>query len=467
MLQSRLAVASLLSILFAACTPPSDNPGGSGGSSGSGGAGGRGGRGGSGGGSGGTTGGSGGGGSTGGMNAGGTTGGSSGGSGGGGSGGGGSGGGSPDGGGGGDMGPSSTRCAQPNSLLCKPTGAMPKTIKETGFFPSAPDFSKRDPSLLEFAPSPELWSDGMGKQRFLVLPPDGKKINNSDRKRWEFPAGTIFIKTFFDDSGMGGAAKPIETRFIRRVKDEGVPDDYDYAVYRWNAAATDADLVIDNQGMQGNLEKAIPVPITINRMVNGTPLRINNGMPFMHDLPSRKMCGECHEESGMQGQTFIGFDEIRLNSKRTPTSPKTQLQEMADAGVFTMPIPAMPATITDNSNDGGRLLRIKRAIFGNCVHCHNGGSVFDMSPDVFVENTVGKETEAQSVKPPMGWLRVVPGNPDNSVVYRQMLRTMLPPPNTATDERLRPMPPIGVADIALDRAALDDVRAWIMSLPRQ
>jgi hypothetical protein len=169
----------------------------------------------------------------------------------------------------------------------------------------------------------------------------------------------------------------------------------------------------------------------------------------------------------MMGQTFIGFDEIRLNSKRTATSPKTQLQEMADAGVFTMPIPAMPATITDSSNDNGRMLRIKRAIFGNCVHCHNGGSVFDMSPDVFVENTVGKETEAQSVKPPMGWLRVVPGNPDNSVVYRQMLRTMLPPPNNATDERLRPMPPIGVADIAVDKAALDDVRAWIMSLPRQ
>jgi hypothetical protein len=453
MLQTRLVVASLLSVLFAACQPSPGDPGGSGGSSGSGGAGGRGGtRGGSGG-----SGGSGGGGATGGMaGTGGTTGGS-----------GGSGGSPPDGGGmGGDTNSGPCKPDQPNSLFCKPIGAMPKTIKETGLFPSAPDFSKRDPSLHEFAPSPELWSDGMGKQRFLLLPA-GMKINNSDRKRWEFPAGTVFIKTFFDDSGMAGASKPIETRFIRRVKEDGVAADYDYAVYKWNAAGTDADLVIDNEGINGNLEQAIQVPITINRTVNGTPLRINNGMQFMHDLPSRKMCGECHEESGMMGQTFIGFDEIRLNSKRTATAPKTQLQEMADAGVFTMPIPAMPATITDNSNDNGRMLRIKRAIFGNCVHCHNGGSVFDMSPDVFVENTVGKETEAQSVKPPMGWLRVVPGNPDNSVVYRQMLRTMLPPPNNATDERLRPMPPIGVADIAVDKAALDDVRAWIMSLPRQ
>ena len=114
---------------------------------------------------------------------------------------------------------------------------MPTTIKATGLFPSAPDFTKRAASLIEFAPSPELWSDGMGKQRFMLLPA-GKKVNNSDRKRWEFPVGTIFIKTFFDDSGMAGAAKPIETRFIRRVKDGGAATDYDYYVYGWAGAAS-------------------------------------------------------------------------------------------------------------------------------------------------------------------------------------------------------------------------------------
>ena len=38
---------------------------------------------------------------------------------------------------------------------------------------------------------------------------------------------------------------------------------------------------------------------------------------------------------------------------------------------------------------------------------------------------------------------------------------------TANDmDRLRPMPPVGVADIAVDKAALDDMRAWIMSLKK-
>jgi mono/diheme cytochrome c family protein len=166
----------------------------------------------------------------------------------------------------------------------------------------------------------------------------------------------------------------------------------------------------------------------------------------------------------MIAQTFIGFDELRLNSKLTPAAAKTQLQTFADAGVFTDPLPANPATITDATADGGRLLRIKRFVFGNCVSCHNGEGQVDLRPDVFVANTVGKATEAQSVKPPAGWLRVVPGEPAKSVVYVQMQRTMLPPMDDNT--RLRAMPPLGVADVAADQAALKDVFDWITGLPK-
>ena len=354
----------------------------------------------------------------------------------------------------------------PDSLYCKPIGPMPKSIKGTGLFPNLPDFSQHAKSLVEFKPSPELWSDGMGKQRFILLPP-GKRIDNTERIRWEFPVGTVFVKTFFDDSGAMGKPRPIETRFIRRIGDllMGAFTEYDYHVYQWNADGTDATLVIDGTTDE---TKTIPVDIKISRMQDGRPFFVNQGMPFRHDLPSLEMCKGCHEESGMEGgQSFIGFDEVRLNSKLTPDRAKTQLQEFADAGVFTKPLAAAPASIGDAD---ARLARIKRGIFGNCVHCHMGNKVFDLRPDVFVENTVRKATEAQSVHPPAGWLRVVPGSPDTSVLYRQMLRVNLPPP-TGADERLRPMPPFGIADYApmrsaVDQALIDDVRAWIMSLPR-
>jgi hypothetical protein len=349
--------------------------------------------------------------------------------------------------------------AMPSSLLCDPLAALPVSIKDTGLFPAAPDLAQRSARLLEYVPDPALWSDGMEKQRFLLLP-IGQKIDNGDRARWAFPQGTIFVKTFFDDTGLQGAPRPIETRLIRA----GEVSPYEFFVYQWNADSSDATLVVND--IEGDINLETPVQITINHLQGGQPLMINGGQPFEHVLPSRNACSDCHDKNGMVAQTFIGFDELRLNAKRTPDAPTTQLQAFAEAGVFTQPAPADPVTITDASNDEGRLLRVKRFVFGNCVTCHNGDGNFDMRPDVFVENTVGKPTESQSVEPPPGWLRVVPGDPATSVLYVQMQRTMLPPPQGAAS-RLRPMPPVGLADVAVEQTSLKDVFDWITALPLQ
>ena len=349
--------------------------------------------------------------------------------------------------------------ALPKSVFCDPLGTMPKSIKETGLFPSAPDFSKHPASLREFVPSPALWSDGLEKQRFILLP-KGTKVDNSDPTYWMFPTGTLFIKTFFDDSGTGGKIRPIETRIIRSAKD--VP--YQFYVYQWDATGTDATLVVDDTN--GDTDKEILVDVTVKHMVGTTPLVVNNGMPFKHSLPSRRACGECHSEH--VEINFLGFDELRLNSKLSETSTKTQLQELFDAGVFTTAPRADAATVKDATmNDGGRMLRIKRFVYGNCYHCHNGNGLFNLHPDVFEMTVVNKPTDSQSVVPPRGWLRVVPGSPNTSVLYVQMERTKLPAPTGGMSmNRLRAMPPVGVADPAADQAALKDVRDWIMALPR-
>ncbi len=343
------------------------------------------------------------------------------------------------------------------ALFCAPLGPMPESISGTGLFPAAPDLSQHPAAMLEYVPDPPLWSDGMEKQRFLILPP-GTQIDTTNRLQWEFPEGTIFVKTFFDDSGAAGAPRPIETRLIRKTASGA----FEFFVYQWNADSTDATLVVND--VEGNINAEVPVQITINRMVDGQPLTVNGGAPFEHILPSRNACGDCHIKNGTVRQTFIGFDETRLNSKLTPASATTQLQTFADAGIFTLPLPADPATITDDSADGGRLLRIKRFVFGNCVTCHNGDGNVDFNPDVFVANTVNQPTEAQSVEPPPGWLRVVPGDPSTSVLYVQMQRTMLPEPEPGMNA-LRPMPPVGLADVAVEPNSLQDVFDWITALP--
>jgi len=316
----------------------------------------------------------------------------------------------------------------PGSLLCNPLAALPRTIKETGLFPMAPDLSKRPARLREYAPDPALWSDGLEKQRFLLLPA-GKKIDNSDPRRWDFPVGTVFIKTFFDDGPAG--PRPVETRLIRRVGDAFEP--YDYNVYQWKADGTDATLA-EIEGQR------IPVMVTVKKL----------GAPFSHDIPSRQDCGACHDSNAKVASPFIGFDELRLHGKLAPGSAKSQLEELAD--VFMKPVTPVIPEITDPDP---RLQRIKRWVFGNCVHCHNGSRVVDLRPEVLVMNTVGKPIDASGITPPAGWLRVVPGKPEMSIVYVQARRTMLP-------TGLRAMPPVGVA--VADAPAVEDLRAWIMGL---
>jgi hypothetical protein len=351
--------------------------------------------------------------------------------------------------------------AAAETLLCKPMGTFPKTIKATGFFPALPDLSKHSARLLEYVPDPPLWSDGMEKQRFIVLPVDGK-IDNTLRTQWDFPDGTILIKHFFDDSGMPGKPRIIETRFIRK----GGPLGKEFYLYKWKPDSSDADLLVDDQN--GDINADENVPITIKHMEDGKMLVVNNGTPFMHTLPSRNACGQCHEENMMKSQLFIGFDELRLNSKFAATDTKTQLQKFGDMGIFKNPIPADPAIVKDSTTgDMGRLLRIKRFVMGNCVHCHgNGGLDLDMHPDVFVANTVNKPVPpTQSVMPPTGWLRIYPGKPGMSVLYVQAQRTMIPTMVGGKPVRLRPMPPVGVADVAANQDFLTDLAAWITSLP--
>lgn len=349
--------------------------------------------------------------------------------------------------------------AAPQSLLCDPLQPMPKTLAAAGVFPMAPDFSQHSPRLLGFTPFPALWSDGLEKQRFLLLP-KGKQIDNQNPKAWVFPVGTLLFKTFFDDSGQGGTPRPIETRVIRRVGTEADFTEYDYYLYQWNQAGTDADLLVDDRN--GDSQASVQVKVTVNRMQDGTPFSVNAGQPFDHTLPSRDNCGDCHHENGVAFQTFIGFDELRLNHKLLPSSAKTQLEEFQAAGIFSQAPPAVPRSIVESDPT---LLQVKEFVLGNCVHCHNEkGRVFDMAPEVFVANTVNQATSAQSVHPPAGWFRVTPGQPEMSVLFVQARRTPLPEPTMAGDNRLRPMPPIGVNDLTPDEAGLTAIQNWIKSL---
>jgi len=322
------------------------------------------------------------------------------------------------------------------------------SLADTGFFPAFPDTSKVADQLKYYVPDPPLYSDGLKKQRYIVLPA-GKTIDVTDRKNWIFPEGTIFVKTFSDDT------HPVETRIVRRTTNGFDP--FEYAVYKWSADGKSAQLIkIDGQ-------THTPVPATVA------------GVSFMHTIPSADDCtlchGTAHKVNDLAVSAFIGFDEIRLNNKAADANaPKTQLQTFADLKYFSAPLPTPAADVRDPMNMQRE--RVRRFVFGNCVHCHNSGDTgqtpFD--PDMFIANVKNKRPDSH-VNPPMTYLLVVPKNPRLSILWLQAAGQMQIDQQTAmdpalkmrTDANLKPMPPVGVEhrEFAEFKSELDNMAAWI------
>jgi hypothetical protein len=329
-------------------------------------------------------------------------------------------------------------------LFNDPLAPLPKSLADTGFFPNFPDTSKVADQLKFYVPDPPLYSDGLKKQRYILLP-KGQKIDVSDRKNWVFPVGTIFVKVFLDDK------KPVETRIVRHVTDAFEP--FEFASYKWNADGTAAELA----EITGDTH--VPTPATVG------------GVSFQHTIPSQNDCAGCHKTAHMKdSQTtsgFIGFDEIRLNNKAAdPNAPKTQLQTFADLGYFNAALPTPAADVRDPMNMQRE--KVRRFIFGNCVHCHNPGNIgqTDFSPEMFVAN-VRNKPPGSHVMPPAQYKLVVPMKPMLSILYLQAAGPMeiaaIDAMSKGSQTNLHPMPPVGVEhrEFAEFKTELDNLAAWI------
>ncbi len=332
-------------------------------------------------------------------------------------------------------------CQPAGSLICDSLRPFPASIVDTGVYTALPDTTRHHARALSFEPNPALWSDGLAKERFVIVPA-GASIDNSAPQRWQFPLGTIFVKSFYDDGGVNGSRRPIETRFIRRSPDPADPfSEWEFAVYQWNSAGTDAVLVSFDDPMRDT-----PVEVIVSRLENGKRLEINAGEPFMHSIPGKQQCQACHDANAkVTGADIIGFDELRLGWKREGDE-QTQLATLVERRALTT-LPGTPASIAEADPV---LRRVKAWAYGNCVHCHNGAEgMLDLRPDVFVQNTVNMAAEGAGIMvPDATWKRVVPKQPERSVLFVQARRTPLP---SGPGVQMRAMPPLGVAAAEMSR----------------
>lgn len=194
--------------------------------------------------------------------------------------------------------------------------------------------------LIGYEPNSPLWSDGAKKERFMALP-DGKTIKVNTDGDWEYPVGTVFMKTFFLDD------KRVETRLFMR-HDDGVWAGYSY---EWNAEQTDATLLL------GSKTKTIGA--------------------HEWQYPSGVQCLQCHTE---RAGFSLGLETAQLNGDYVYASTNrvsNQLKTLDHIGLFDAPLlaagqdpSALPKLPNPLSQDGTAESRARSYLHANCSNCH-------------------------------------------------------------------------------------------------
>lgn len=321
-----------------------------------------------------------------------------------------------------------------------PGDEPPRLLSETRCYADLATLEPAADVVPFFVRSP-LFSDGTHKLRYLALPP-GAKIGFTATGAWDFPVGSIMIKTFQIDLVAGDATtrRNVETRIMVRAE-----SDWTFYSYQWNDAQTDAELLADNEVV---------------------PIRIDDGVePFTLEylFPDRDACAACHGNApGValgprtdQLNMDVWYDGERMN----------QLEAFAAAGLFdvpAMPAPpeALPALPNPLDEEASLADRARSYLHANCAHCHQPGGwapgdvTMDMRFELPLEETHLCNVSIQYPVLAGEGMRIAPGDPDASVIVQRMESTGF--------GNERSMPPIG--RVVVDHRGMAVVREWIASL---
>ncbi len=258
-----------------------------------------------------------------------------------------------------------------------------------------------------------LFSDYTEKHRFVYLPP-GATATYDERDVFSFPVGSVIIKTFGYLNDIRDASKGeriIETRLLAHTDKGwvGLP-------YLWNTDATDAAL------------KVAGTTVDVEWIHYDGSKRTNN-----YIVPNLNQCKGCHEQGGALQP--LGPKARNLNREFDyGAGPVNQLSHWTAAGILAGG-PADPASAlrlaewTDPST-GTVAERARAYLENNCMHCHN-----PKGPG----NTTGLDLTFDQqdplkygvMKPPVAAGRgaghalfdIVPGKPDDSILYNRLAST--------------------------------------------
>ena len=317
--------------------------------------------------------------------------------------------------------------------------AKPK-LSDYGFFKEPMAEQIPVDNIFPYRISTPLFTDYALKSRFIVLP-DGKKVSYISSEEFDFPVGTIFIKTFYYPADFRAPEKDwqiIETRLLMHTLEgwTGYP-------YVWNTEQTDA--VLDIAGDRQKIS-------WIDKQ--GKSKNVN------YLVPNFNMCKGCH----VIDKTFqpIGPKPRLLNCDNYyDGAHKNQLEKMLELNMIDemLSVETIPATAEWGSEHYSLNDRARAYLDVNCAHCHNSKGPANTS-GLFLEYNEKDLKKLGVFKPPIAAGRgsgsldfnIVPGKPDKSIFIFRM---------ESTDPGIL-MPESGRKMVHKQGVAL--IRDWILSL---
>ena len=376
---------------------------------------------------------------------------------------------------------------EPQPPVVNPT-PFPRRLSDTGLFASVKGHAVQ-PGVVPYSVNASLWSDGTQKTRFIAIPHvegEDRRIELTRKNGWNFPNGTVLVKSFAMPGADPAAGPWIETRLMTRQEGEWVG----YS-YQWNAEQTEAHLV-ETAG-------------TDHEYTYNTP---QGPQKLAWHFPSRAECMVCHSRAA---NYVLGLTELQFNKvHHYPQGALPQLELLEALGLLKV---AQTAEVKQNlkaeleaagltgadlqaeldllsSTNGQRgvpghstllalppqqykklvdpldtqqpvALRAKSYLHANCAVCHveagGGNAQFDIDFDAPPEKA--KLLDVKPVHNSFGIADarlIAPGAPERSILLQRISKR-----GTGTGQ----MPQLGTNQI--DQAAVDLITAWIRELPGQ
>lgn len=281
-----------------------------------------------------------------------------------------------------------------------------------------------------------LFSDHAAKHRYVFVP-KGESAKYAPDKVFDFPVGSVLIKTFAFAPDMRDPSlneRFVETRLLIHKKEGWVA--YPYI---WNVEQTEATYA--PVGARIPIETIAP---------DGQKLSINYG------VPNRNQCKECHQS----GDDLIPIGPKARNLNHVGPGGVNQVADWSARGMLTGAPAAPPAVPLAGDASAPLNDRARAWIDVNCAHCHkadgsasNSGLFLDWTETDPAGWGVHKRPTAAGWAAGQLLFVIEPGKPDESIMVRRM----------ASAEPGVMMPELGRT--VVDPHGLALVREWIASLP--